>query len=105
MTTNQTGHGTIYIDMECGTQFGIEFTCSILRCPPCGNGWVTPQEPAHWEAEEFEPTALIFQHPDGIQTTLPAPRGSLLHTFLTGILERETTQDLTEQVEEYDYDT
>lgn len=102
MTTQQTGHGTVYVDLACGAQFGIEFDCLMLHYPCCGDGWVTPGEPAHWEADEFEPTALIFEHPDGSKTALPAPRGSLLHVFLKGILERETTETLTELVEEYE---
>ncbi len=102
MISNQTGHGTIYVDLECGAQFGIEFACSMLHYPPCGNGWNSSREPAHWEAEDFEPTALVFVHPDGYQTTLQAQPGSLLYLFLRALLEKQTSQDLTGVVGEYE---
>ncbi len=102
MISNQTGHGAIYVDLECGAQFGIEFDCTLDYCSASGDGWNEPREPAHWEPEGFEPTALLIQHPDGDETALQAPQGSLLHLFLEGLLALQDYRQLYNSVEEYE---
>lgn len=101
MISNQTGHGIIYVDLECGAQFGIEFDCTLDYCSASGDDWISPYEPAHWEIEDFQPAALLIQHPDGDETTLQAPLGSLLYTYLESLLNQQDYQQLYDSVEEY----
>ena len=100
MITHKKDCGLITIDLESGGQFGIEFDCSLTGCPAEGDGWNEPRVPAHWEIDDVEPTALIVMHPDGTETYLPAPPGSILYQYTKGILDRQSTESLQEAVEE-----